>query len=142
MNTTCSTSLMDLVRLLAGIASARAMLAGNADAAAAVPKYFKNSRRSVLMRIHTSPDCSLGNREPQVSLAVLRFRDDSVFISRLCGGSLDLFALVLLTRMQDSRVVFCYFVAGYPQAYSTKTKRAMHTKGTVREQNVQSHHHG
>src|SRR5215813_86802 len=83
MNTTCSTSLTDLVRLLAGIASARAMLAGNADAAAAVPRYFKNSRRSVLMRIHTSLDCSLGNRVAKISPAVLRFRDDSVFSRRL-----------------------------------------------------------
>src|SRR5262249_35006631 len=86
MNTTCSTSSMDLVRLLAGIARARAMLAGNADAAAAVPRYFRISRRSVLMRIHASPDCPFGNRVPQVSLAVLRFRDDSVFIRRLAGS--------------------------------------------------------
>jgi len=59
------------------------MLAGKALAAAAVAKYFKNSRRSVLMRNHASPDCSVGNRESQRSPAVFRFGDDSVFIRQL-----------------------------------------------------------
>jgi hypothetical protein len=59
------------------------MLAGKAADAAAVDNNFKNSRRSVLMRIHTSLDCLAGNREPQVSPTVLRFHDDSVFILRL-----------------------------------------------------------
>jgi len=74
---------MDPVRLFAGIANARAMLAGKALAAAVVDNSFKNSRRSVLMRNHTSPDCLVGNREAQVSPAVFRLRDDSVFIVRL-----------------------------------------------------------
>ena len=59
------------------------MLAGKAADAVAVDINFKNSRRSVLMRIDTSPDCHAGNREPQVSPTVLLFRDDSVFILRL-----------------------------------------------------------
>jgi hypothetical protein len=49
MKTTCSTSFRVPVRWLAGIARARLMLAGKAEAAAAVDKSFKNSRRSVLM---------------------------------------------------------------------------------------------
>ena len=49
MKTTCSTSRMVPVRLFAGIARARAMLAGKAADAAAVLSSFKKSRRSVLM---------------------------------------------------------------------------------------------
>jgi hypothetical protein len=86
MKTTCSTSFNEPVRLFAGIARARLMLGKAADAAT-VDNSFRNSRRSVLMWIHTSPDCCVGNREPQISPVVLRFHDDSVFILRLTSGT-------------------------------------------------------
>jgi hypothetical protein len=44
------------------------------------------------MRIHTSPDCHAGNREPQVSPTVLLLRDDSVFILRLVGRAAPAFS--------------------------------------------------
>lgn len=54
------------LRVFAGIAMARAMLAGRVADAAAVLKSFKNSRRSVLMRNFTSLDYLGGNRMGQL----------------------------------------------------------------------------
>src|ERR1700747_3231385 len=55
MKTMCSTSLMVRVRLFAGIARARAMLAEKDAAAAAVVRSFRKSRRSWLIgRSHLS----------------------------------------------------------------------------------------
>ncbi len=47
----CSTSLMVPVRWCAGIASALSMLPGNVAAAAAVPRYCRKLRRSVVSMV-------------------------------------------------------------------------------------------